>query len=281
MTGRLQNKQRMKKHSAYVHAVSGSTSEFRRAKKTNWKTIGAPAPSNADQAAADAIIASTAAENRAGNGEEDDAPQIVDGGDATMESGAHAGLQTADQVSAQMARRKAAERQKWEKDVGEAGQEEQETIYRDASGRIINVAMKRAEARQKAEEEARKKAEAEEALKGDVQRAQKDQRKQELADAKYKTIARYADDEDLNEELKEQDRWNDPAAQFLSKKTKKKSVTGKPLYQGSAPPNRYGIRPGHRWDGVDRSNGFEKSYFAAMNKKKNLENLHYQWQTDE
>jgi pre-mRNA-splicing factor CWC26 len=198
-----------------------------------------------------------------------------------MESGAHAGLQTAAQVDAQMARRKAAEHKKWEKDVGGAGMAEQETIYRDASGRIINVAMKRAEARQKAEEEQRKKAEAEEALKGDVQRAQKDQRKQDLADAKYLSVARYADDSELNEEQKEQDRWNDPAAQFLTKKTSKKSVSGKPIYQGSAPPNRYGIRPGHRWDGVDRGNGFEKEYFASRNRKKAVKDLQYQWQLDE
>jgi pre-mRNA-splicing factor CWC26 len=85
----------------------------------------------------------------------------------------------------------------------------------------------------------------------------------------------------MNEELKEQDRWNDPAAQFVTKKKKGKSVTGKPLYQGSFPPNRYGIRPGYRWDGVDRGNGFEKQWFAARNKKKDREDLEYAWQMDE
>ena len=198
-----------------------------------------------------------------------------------MESGAYAGLQTAAQVTAELERRKKKERERWERDMGGMEGESQETIYRDASGRIINVAMKRAEARQKAEEEAKKKAEAEEALKGDVQRANKAQRKQDLDDAKYMSVARYADDRDLNEELKEQDRWNDPAAQFLTKKTSKKSVSGRPLYQGSAPPNRYGIRPGHRWDGVDRSNGFEKERFAAQNKRSNRTNMEYAWQMDE
>lgn len=263
--------------------VSGRSSEFRKAKKSNWTSVGAPAPSNADQAAADAIIASAAAENKVRDVDNEEGPQVVDdgGGASTMESGAYAGLQTAAQVGAQMERRKKEERRKWEKDMGSMEGESQETIYRDASGRIINVAMKRAEARQKAEEEERKKAEADEALKGDVQRANKAQRKQDLADAKYMSVARYADDQDLNEELKEQDRWNDPAAQFLTKKATKKSVSGKPLYQGSAPPNRYGIRPGHRWDGVDRSNGFEKERFAAQNKRSNRANMEYAWQMDE
>jgi pre-mRNA-splicing factor CWC26 len=156
----------------------------------------------------------------------------------------------------------------------------QETIYRDASGRIINVAMKRAEARRQAEENERQKAEELEAQKGDVQRVQKELRKQALEEAKFMPLARGVDDEARNAELKEQDRWNDPAAQFLTKKKSGKSITGKPLYKGAAPPNRYGIRPGHRWDGVDRGNGFEKEYFTAQNRRRNLKELDYAWQID-
>ncbi|KAL9130232.1 MAG: hypothetical protein Q9217_001525 [Psora testacea] len=270
------------------------SAEFRKAKKSTWQTIGAPAPSSADQAAADAILASAEAENHALAAEGEDAPTIDESAAyaaaaaaaAKMESGAHAGLQSADAVTAQLERRKREERKRFLEDGDEHSGKGKETIYRDASGRIINVAMKRAEARKKAEEEAAKNREEEEALKGDVQRFEKEKRREELNEAKFMTVARYADDEALNEELKERERWNDPMARYIEKegggkKSGKKSVSGKPMYKGAAPPNRYGIRPGYRWDGVDRSNGFEKEWFGARNRIESRRNLEYQWQMDE
>ena len=86
----------------------------------------------------------------------------------------------------------------------------------------------------------------------------------------------------MNKELKEQGRWNDPAAQFLSSTTKAgKAAKGRKLYQGAAEPNRYGIKPGYRWDGVDRSNGFERKWFATRNNRENIKDLEYAWQMDE
>ncbi len=261
--------------------VSGHTSEFRKAKSSAWQTIGAPTPSSSDQAVADAIIASAASENNARAFADEDAPAIDESSSAKMESGAHAGLQTAEQVTAQVKRRQEAEKAQLMQDSSAHSGANSETIYRDASGRIINVAMKRAEARKKAEAEVAKAAAELEAQKGDVQRAAAAKRKEDLKEAKYMPVARYADDVNMNEELKGRERWNDPAAGFLEKKKAGKSVSGKPLYKGAAMPNRYGIRPGHLWDGVDRGIGFEKEWFAARNKKANLKELDYAWQMDE
>lgn len=270
--------------------VTGTRSaEFRRAKKSGWKSVsGSTGRETGEKDAADAILASAAAERHDAGADEDSGPTI-EGTDADegprMETGVRAGLQTAEQTAAMVAaqeRRRKAEAALFKKKPD--ADEGQETIYRDASGRIINVAMKRAEAR-KAEQAQRDKEEAaREALMGDVQRQDRDTRKQQLQEAKTMPLARTIEDESMNEDLKAQQRWADPAAGFLSTPaagTTGVSGTGKPLYRGSFQPNRYGIRPGHRWDGVDRANGFEKEWFASRNRKGRIESLEYQWQMDE
>ena len=260
--------------------VTASSAEFRRAKKNSWQIIGAPTPSSNEQAAADALLTSAAAEslNRAFA---DEVGPVIGDSAIKMESGAHAGLQTADQVTAQLKRKEVEEQRRFLEDGDDHSGKGKETIYRDASGRIINVQMKRAEARKKAEEAAAKEASQLEAQKGDVQRAEQEKRREQLSEAKSMPVARYADDVWLNEDLKQKQRWNDPAAGFLEQKKEGKSVSGKPFYKGPSAPNRYGVRPGHRWDGVDRGTGFEREYFAARNRRANLKNLDYAWQMDE
>ena len=256
-----------------------NVAEFRKTKQIAWQTLGALTSSN-ERVAADAIPTSTAAEIQAHASTDHDAPTVEDPV-ITMESGAHAGLQTADQVTAQLKRRGYAETRRNMENAGDHIDRGSETIYRDASGRIINVQMKRAEARKKAKDEVAKVAAELEAQKGDVQRAEKEQRRQRLSEAKFMSVARYADDAELNKDLKEKQRWNDPATEFLEKRKEGNGVGVKMLFKGPAAPNRYGIKPGHRWDGVDRGTGFEKEYFAVKNRRSNLKTLDYAWQLDE
>lgn len=264
--------------------VTGASAEFRRTKKSNWKSLSgdAAARDTDDAATADAILASAAAETAAARAEDEEMPLIEDNTNVVkMSDGTHAGLQSAATVSAQLRRRQQEEREEFERHRKNA--KEQETVYRDATGRRIDISMKRAEARRAAAEAEEKERLAKEALKGNVQQEEARRRREELQDAKLMPLARKADDEEMNRELKAQDRWNDPMMQFMSHKesTKKGKSKRRPVYAGAAPPNRYGIKPGYRWDGVDRGTGFEAERFKALNRQKRNEGLDYAWQMDE
>ena len=55
----------------------------------------------------------------------------------------------------------------------------------------------------------------------------------------------------------------------------------KHTFIGCAPPNRYGIKPGYRWDGVDRSNGFERMWFINESSKKAFNEEAYKWSVED
>ena len=283
------------------------SAEFRRAKKNNWKTLGAAAPMDSEQVEADTILAAAAEESDRARaaGEAEDAPAIVADADAgRMSSGVRAGLQTAADTQAMVLeaeRRKHAEikaAKLSKKSSKDQPDQADETVYRDATGRRIDVSMKRAEARAAEVEKLRQERKEKEDGMGEVQKRQKEERKEQLEDAKFLGVARHADDEEMNEQLKGVIRWDDPMAAYMMKKQeeegggrlKGRAATegdhggqrvARRVYPGAAPPNRYGIKPGWRWDGVDRANGFEKEWFQARGRKSRNENLEYQWQMDE
>ncbi len=84
-------------------------------------------------------------------------------------------------------------------------------------------------------------------------------------------FARTIDDPELEKDKKSILRDGDPMAEYFAQRNAEKDeeenkiiekrgeVRRKPLYSGPSPaPNRFGIRPGYRWDAVDRGNQFER-----------------------
>ncbi|KAI9441407.1 Pre-mRNA-splicing factor of RES complex-domain-containing protein [Lactarius indigo] len=156
----------------------------------------------------------------------------------------------------------------------------QETVYRDASGRKIDMKLERAEAARKKREREEREAQKMEWGKGLVQRDDAEKRKEEEERIRQRGFARYVDDEELNRAQKEQERWNDPAAAFMTKQRTK--GVRKPEYTGPPPPpNRFGIKPGYRWDGVDRGNGFEKKYFQKQNERRRTGAQSHEWSVED
>lgn len=139
----------------------------------------------------------------------DEQPTVVQEGSTTPFVG---GLLTADQLRKTLPKSKGKGTETTQEEMEAA----QETIYRDASGRVIDTKAAKAEAARKKREKEERDAQKMEWGKGLVQREEQEKRKLEMEKNKTRGFARYADDQDLNEDLKAKDRWNDPAAAFLS-----------------------------------------------------------------
>ncbi|KAK4204152.1 putative Pre-mRNA-splicing factor cwc-26 [Triangularia verruculosa] len=285
--------------------IAGHSAEFRKAKKSAWSTVGTavlppPKPPQKDTTSnlADAILATAKSDAAALAHDSDDDSSSPES--PKMSNGMKPGLQSAASITAQLAQKaleEKAELARLQQAMSESKQnnkhnndDEDEVILRDATGRRIDVSMRRAQARRELQEKQRAEAEKQRLLKGDVQVQEAEKRRERLEEAKLMKLARGKDDEEINREQREEGRWNDPMAQFLTETDinkpgkggkKKKGLKGRPVYNGPAEPNRYGIRPGYRWDGVDRGNGWEKERFRMLNKKEMNKGLEYAWQMDE
>lgn len=144
-----------------------------------------------------------------------------------------------------------------------------QTVYRDQGGRIVDLDTKRRELQ---EEKQRKLAE-EEALRDQLNTGELDALKREeirLAESRAKRFDVSKDDKEYVDHMKQKDRFEDPMAMFgrTSTKTENKSKTGRPVYAGGVhPANRFKIKAGHFWDGIDRTNGFEDRLLEKRNEQ--------------
>lgn len=162
------------------------------------------------------------------------------------------------------------------------------TIYRDKRGRVRDVAAERDA--QIAEEKQRKLEEDQQHEWGSglIQKQEKLDLRERLLEERYKPFARSEDDPELEEMRKSRERWGDPMAMFLKQQGATSSTNideegdhkRPPTYKGPpAPPNRFNILPGFRWDGVDRSNGFETRFFQRQSEAIDRAEKAYKWST--
>ncbi|KJH46024.1 hypothetical protein DICVIV_07910 [Dictyocaulus viviparus] len=151
---------------------------------------------------------------------------------------------------------------------------QQETEARDT----LNTRKENPEDREKKEREAKKQAELQEKYdrwnKGVAQAEQRGQQLEEMARVAAEPLARMADDKEMNKHLKEIIYEEDPMAAILQSKKLEAAIDSGEL--GECPPNRFGIKPGYRWDGVDRSNGFEAKLARTINAKNAQDREFYQ-----
>eukprot|EP01112_Ceratiomyxa_fruticulosa_P000035 TRINITY_DN1000_c0_g1_i2.p1 TRINITY_DN1000_c0_g1~~TRINITY_DN1000_c0_g1_i2.p1 ORF type:complete len:475 (-),score=139.11 TRINITY_DN1000_c0_g1_i2:37-1461(-) len=187
-----------------------------------------------------------------------------------MSDGYRAGLQSGKDVREQAELKLRSQREAFDKADPKLLGREVETVYRDKRGRKLEGLMEF-----KRQQDGKFVNEEEQGLEwgtGLAQKKMKEDQKTREEEEKLKPFARYRDDADLDSSLKEQDRWGDPMAGLITK------PVSKPKYRGPPPaPNRFGILPGHRWDGQDRSNGFEANLFKAQARKSAIKEEAYLW----
>ncbi|KAI8323860.1 hypothetical protein GQ54DRAFT_296552 [Martensiomyces pterosporus] len=175
------------------------------------------------------------------------------------------GLQTADVIKEDADRARERYMRKLRETADSESGRDAKTVYRDAkTGRRINIEAARKDEEEKRREKEKRQLMQTEWNKGLVQQRQKteEQKRIESMRRSGEGFTVYADSGEIDAEKRAKQHWDDPALKFLE--SKKTAASKYPEYKGNAPPNRFDIRPGYRWDGVDRSNGYEVSFFKRQ-----------------
>lgn len=205
-----------------------------------------------------------------------------------------AGLMSAEEVKEDIRKIKEDEKLKFAAQDPSFTGKGAKVVFRDKEGKRINQ-----EDIQKAKRDEKPKEKHIEWGKGLVQKRAAEARVKELEDEKDQPFARTRDDPELDSMLKNRLRWGDPMAHLVKRKDtdfllndlgddEKMKESGFIVPQNvpahswlkrgvDPPPNRYGIKPGRHWDGVDRSNGYEKDMYKLKNDKQATEQEAYLW----
>ncbi|CAJ0590914.1 unnamed protein product [Cylicocyclus nassatus] len=191
-----------------------------------------------------------------------------------------AGLQSADALKKESEKIREQESKMFEEMDASISGRFAETTVREKQ---VRKKREKPEDKERKEREAKKQAELQEKYdlwnKGVAQKERREEQLEEMARVAAEPLARMADDVAMNRHLKDLIHEEDPMAKMLISKKREKAIDRGdliyPTYQGEAPPNRFGIRPGYRWDGVDRSNGFEAALAQTKNRRNAQEKEYY------
>ena len=220
-----------------------------------------------------------------------------------MSDGTMAGMVSGREIQAEMARKKEAEARRFATLGAEVTGHGAETVYRDKSGqRLTRDEFVEARAEERRAGKPQYDDESQLAWGGGLkQKAEREDAERRLREEASRPFAR-GHDAGLDAEQRERTRWGDPMAHLVKKKapelnvpsslvatheeSMKKSGFVIPmevpphswLRRGVGPPaNRYNIKPGRHWDGVDRSNGFERDMFKRQIELRRREQEARQW----
>ena len=204
-----------------------------------------------------------------------------------------AGLSDSKSVRRELEELKSREKRLLNRTDDEALGRHAKTVYRDrGTGKIRDMEAEASVQIKPDKDEEERQAKYKEWSRGLKQRQEQKSRAQEDMKEMEKPLARYQDDQDRDKYLKDRELQEDPMLQFIRKRKEKEEVKAassrgevllvKPKYSGpAAPVNRFGILPGYRWDGVDRSNGFEKKLMEKSNETLARQEEAYRWGTED
>jgi len=209
-----------------------------------------------------------------------------------MADGTSTGVVSSEQVKEDIRKKRRQEKEKLFRMDDHTTGRGAETVYRNKDGRRLTQEEFE---RQKSKEAKKVKWEKVEWASGLVQQQNAKKLKADLERERQKSFSRAREDDDLDAMYRARRRWGDPMG-HLDKKPKHTSQRSRIelppvinetnrhwfeksglvvpqeipshswIRRGAAPlSNRYNIRPGRHWDGVDRSNGFEKEYAKYLN----------------
>jgi pre-mRNA-splicing factor CWC26 len=200
-----------------------------------------------------------------------------------MGSGHAAGVLTGEEfrvAEEKLRERRAAERAAMDPEASGKGAA---TVYRDKRGRkldMLNEFMRIEDERAGAAREAKEQFEW---GRGTKQKADEARARDELAAVAAEPFARTAADPALEASRRGAIRDGDPMADYFAARRDEaeeaaRPPDAKPRYKGpTPPPNRFGIRPGYRWDGIDRGNGWENKLYKAQSEAVGRKNDRYAW----